>query len=119
MLSNLIEVEEGVFQSSADGGHSAQGGTLELLALEEGLRIFEKADIIAGHNFDQMLCGRELAKSYSEVVCIVKGIEEIFVERVDILQPWEAVKNEGELLSEGFLSKLDLSGVEICERSAF
>jgi len=119
MLSNLVEVEEGIFQSSADGRHSTQCSTLELLALEEGLRIFEKADIIAGNDFDQMLCGRELAESYPEVVCIVKGVEEIFVERVDILQSWEAVEDEGELLSEGFLRELDLSGIKVCERSAF
>lgn len=35
MLTNLIEVEEGVFQSSANGGHPAQCSTLELLALKE------------------------------------------------------------------------------------
>jgi hypothetical protein len=32
-----------------------------------------------------MLCGRELAESYSEVVCIVEGVEEIFVEGMDVL----------------------------------
>jgi hypothetical protein len=85
MLPNLIEVEEGVFQSSANGGHSTQCSTLELFALEERLRIFEKSDIITGNDFDQMLCGRELAESYSEVVCIVEGVEEIFVEGVDVL----------------------------------
>jgi hypothetical protein len=35
MLSYLIEVEEGVFQSSANGGHSTQCCALELLALEQ------------------------------------------------------------------------------------
>jgi hypothetical protein len=85
MLPNLIEVEEGVFQSSANSGHSTKCGTLELFALEERLRIFEKSDIIAGNDFDQMLCGRKLAKGYSEVVCIVEGVEEIFVEGVDVL----------------------------------
>ena len=85
MLSNLIEVEEGIFQSSANGGHSTQCSTFELLALEEGLRIFEKSDIIAGNNLNQMFCGRELAEGYSKVVCIIEGVEEIFVERVDIL----------------------------------
>ena len=85
MLPDLVEVEEGIFQSSANGGHSTHCGTLELLALEKGLRIFEKSDIIARDYFDQMLCSRELAEGYSEVVCIIEGVEEIFVEGVDIL----------------------------------
>jgi len=52
MLPNLIEVEEGIFQSSANGGHSTQCSTFQLLALEKGLRIFEKSDIITGNNLD-------------------------------------------------------------------
>ncbi len=52
MLPNLIKVEERIFQSSANGGHSTQCSTLELLALEKGLRIFEKSDIITGNNVD-------------------------------------------------------------------
>lgn len=35
MLAHLVEVEEGIFQSSADCGHSSQCCTLELLALEQ------------------------------------------------------------------------------------
>jgi hypothetical protein len=38
-----------------------------------------------------MLRGRELAECYSEMVGIVEGIEEIFVERMDILETWESV----------------------------
>jgi len=56
MLSDLIEIEERIFQSFADGGHSTQCRTLELLTLEQRLRIFEKTDIIARYNFDQVLC---------------------------------------------------------------
>ena len=66
-----------------------------------------------------MLCGRELTESYSEVVCVVEGVEEIFVEGMDVLQPREAVKNERKLLGKGFLCKFNLSGVEICEKSVF
>jgi hypothetical protein len=53
------------------------------------------------------------------MVGIVEGVEEIFVEGMDVLQPREAVKNERKLLGEGFLCKFNLSGVEICEKSVF
>ena len=85
MLPDLVEVEEGIFQSSANGGHSTHCGTLELLALEKGLRIFEKSDIIAGYDFNQMFRSRHLAQGNSEVVGIVESIQKIFMERVDVL----------------------------------
>jgi hypothetical protein len=34
MLSDLIEIEKGVFQSSTYGGHPSQCGAFQLLALE-------------------------------------------------------------------------------------
>lgn len=47
MLSNLFKVYEWVFEPSADCGHSAKCGALELLALEKGLRVLEETDIVS------------------------------------------------------------------------
>lgn len=91
MLAHLIEVQERVFQSPADCGHSTQGRALELLALEERLCVFEESHIIARHNFDKVLCSRKLAEGYAEVVGIVKGVEEIFMEGMDVLKSGETV----------------------------
>ena len=91
MLAYLIEVQERVFQSAADGSHSTKRCTLELLALEEGLCIFEETDIIAGNDFDEVLRGGELSEGNPEMIGVVEGVEEIFVERVDILKSREAV----------------------------
>ena len=94
MLADLIEVEEGIFQPSANCRHSPQSCALELLALEQRLCIFEEADIISGDDFDQMLRCRQLAEGYAEMVGIVEGVHEIFVERVDILQAREAIQDQ-------------------------
>lgn len=118
MLTNLVKVEERILESAANGGHSSQGGTLELLALEERLCIFEETDVIARHNLDQMLCGRELTEGDSEMVCIVQSIEEILVEWVDILKAREPVQDQRKLLGEGLLGELDLSSIEILQRLA-
>lgn len=75
--------------------------------------IFEEADIISRHDFYEMLCGRQLSESYPEVVRIVEGVQEVFVEGVDVLQAGEAIQDEGKFLGESFLRKLDLSGIEI------
>jgi len=119
MLSDLIEIEEGIFQSSADGGHAAQCGTFQLLALEERLGILEQADEIARHDFDQMLRRRQLAQGNPEMIGIIEGVEEILVERMNILQTWEAVEDQGQLLAEGLLGKLDLASIEICPKSVW
>ena len=47
------------------------------------------------------------------MILIVEGIEEIVMERMDVLHAREAVQNQGDLLREGFLCKLDLSGIEV------
>lgn len=65
-----------------------------------------------------MLCSGQLTKGNSKMVGIVEGIEKIFVERVDILKTWESIEDQRELLGEGLLGELDLTGIEIWEISA-
>jgi hypothetical protein len=67
MLSNLLEIDERIFQTLADGGHSAQSGSLELLALEQTLAIFEEAHIIAGNGLNERLGGVKLAEGDTEM----------------------------------------------------
>lgn len=115
MLANLVEVHEGVLESLEKGGHATEGSPLELLALEERLGIFQKAHVVAGDGLDEVLGGRQLAKGDLEVVGIVEGVEEILVERMDVLESGETLEDGTELLREGFLGELDLSGVESCK----
>lgn len=57
MLSNLFKVHQWVFESSAYCGHAAKCGALELLALEQGLRVLEQADVVSRDCFYQVLRG--------------------------------------------------------------
>ena len=119
MLTDLVEVDKRVFKSAADGCHTTESSTLELLALEERLSILEKSDIVAGHSFDQMLGRGELTKSDTEMVSVVKGVEKILMERMNILKSWETVENESDLFTEGLLGVLDLTGVKVCGLVSF
>lgn len=74
MLSNLFKVHEWVFEPSANRGHAAQCGALELLALKKGLRILEEANVVSRDCFYQMLGSGELAKGNTEMVGIVESI---------------------------------------------
>lgn len=47
MLSNLLEVEEGIFESLGDCSHTTESGTLQVLALKERLAVLEQTNIVA------------------------------------------------------------------------
>ena len=91
MLAHLFEVHERVFQPPAYGSHAAQGCALELLALEERLCVFEKANIVSRDGFNEVFSGRELSKGYSEMVGIVEGIQQILVERMYVFKTGETL----------------------------
>lgn len=131
VLADLLQVDEGVLQTTGDGCHATEGSALELFALEQRLRILDKTDVIARNGFNQVLGGRDLTKGDTEVVGIVKSVHQILVwwildptraaiiaigvkltERMDILQARESIKDVLELLTESLLCILDLSGVE-------
>jgi len=112
MLTYLVEVDQRILQSLANGRHSSQGGTLELLALEERLSILKESDIIAIDSLNQSLCCGNLAERYPEVVCIVEGIHEIFVERVNVCQLREAIEDSLELFAKSLGGEFDFSNIE-------
>jgi hypothetical protein len=85
VLSHLLEVYQRIFQSLTDCGHPAQSRPLERLALEQGLCIFQKSDIVSRHRLNESFGRRQRAQSDLEVVGIVEGIEQIFVEGVNVL----------------------------------
>lgn len=114
MLPDLIEVEQRIFQTLADGSHATEGSLLELLALEERLSILQQADVVAGDGLDQVLGRGELTEGDLEMVGIVKSVEQILVERVDVLEARKALENSAELVRERFLGELDLASVESC-----
>ena len=105
MLSDLVEVQQRLFQLLGEGGDAAEGGTFQLLALEERLGVLDEADVVAGDGLAEVLGGAQLAEGDAElrllvgaslgacieffwdrtyVVGIVEGVEEILVERVHI-----------------------------------
>lgn len=57
VLADLLQVDERIFQTSADGGHTTQRSALELFALEQRLRIFNQTDVVARDGFDEVLGG--------------------------------------------------------------
>ena len=61
MLSDLLQVDKRIFEALANGRHSTQGRSLELLALKQALSIFDETDVVAGYGFDEGFRGVQLA----------------------------------------------------------
>lgn len=114
VLANLLEVEERVLQTLADGGHATESSTLELLALEERLTVLDETDIITGDCLDQVLSGGQLTEGDAEVVCIVEGVEQILVEGVDVGETRETIEDGLDFFGKGFAGELDLAHVKRC-----
>lgn len=115
MLSHLFEVYQRILETLGNCCHAPKGSSLELFALEERLRIFQESNVISGDGLDEMLCSRKLAEGDSEVVRIVQSIQKIFVERMNVLEAWEAIEDHRQLLRECLLCVLHLSGIESFE----
>ena len=130
MLAHLLEVHKRVFQPSANRSHAAKGCALELLALEERLCVFEETDVVSRHGFDEMFSGRELSKGNSEMVGVIKRIQQVLMEGMYVLKTGEPLylglvsipqatprstrqtKNQRQLLSKCLLSIFDLACIE-------
>ena len=79
MLADLLQVEQRILQATGDGGHAAEGGSLELLGLEERLGVLEQADVVATDRLDEMLGRRELTEGNAKMVGIIEGVEQVLV----------------------------------------
>jgi len=55
---------------------------------------------------------RKLSQGDLEVVCIVKGVEKIFMKGMDILKSRKSIKDCCNLLGKGFGSVFDLSDIK-------
>lgn len=82
--------------------------------MEQRLCVFQQSDVISRYGFDQSLRGGQGAECYSEMVCIVQCVHEIFVERVNVLEAWEAIEDCLEFFGESLCSVLDFSCVKCC-----
>jgi len=81
------------------------------------LSVFQQAHIVARNRLNKRLGCVELPEGNSEVVCIVKRVQQITVERMDVLEARECLNRGGEALGEGLGGVLDFSRVK-CSNSA-
>jgi hypothetical protein len=57
MLSDLLEVQQRIFQSLANCGHATKRRSLELLALEQRLGVFDETNVISRDGLDKSFGG--------------------------------------------------------------
>lgn len=112
MLPHLLEVEKRIFESLADGGHTTKGSSLQLLALEQRLSILQKSNVVSSHGLYEVFCSGHLAQGDPEVVGIVKCVQEVLVEGMNVYKSWESVNDGRELLRKCLGCVFDFASVE-------
>ena len=117
MLSDLFEVDKRISEPLAYCRHPPQRRSLELFALIKRLPIFQKSHIVPCDSLAETLGGGHCTERALESVGIVKGVEEVFVEWVYVLQSREGGDDCLELLSESLCGVFDLSDVEAADSS--
>jgi hypothetical protein len=65
--------------------HATQSSSLELLATVERVAVLEQTSIVFTESIDQVAAGVEMAESELVVVAIIENVDQIGIERVDIL----------------------------------
>jgi hypothetical protein len=66
------------------------------------------------NSLNQLLRSRQRGQCYPKVIGIVEGVHKIAVERVDVLQFWEAIEDGLQLVGEGLGRESDFSSIELC-----
>jgi hypothetical protein len=85
VLPDLLEIGQGVLEALHEGGHPAETGPLELLAAVEGVAELEEATVVLG-NVVHVVPGRvDLAQSQLVVVLVIQDVQQVAIERVDVL----------------------------------
>ena len=85
VLSDLLEVGEGVLLSLHDGSHTTESGLFQLLTSVQRVTELEQSDIVLGDLGDEVSGSVELTQSKLVVVLVVKNVQQGGKERVQVL----------------------------------
>ena len=113
VLAHLLEVLEGALLALEHGAHAAERGALERLAAVERVAVLEQLDVVLADAVDQLARDVQLAERELVVVAVVQHVDQVGVERVDVLEPREVGERERQFLVAGVLHVLDLAHVKL------
>ena len=115
VLAHLLEIFECALLSLHDGAHAAECGALERFATVQRVAVLEQLGVVAADTVDQLAGNVHLTEGQLEVVAVVQHIDQVRVERVDIVEPREVGEDLSELLAVGRVRELNLAHVELAD----
>lgn len=90
----------------------SEGSSLELLAVVERLSVLDETHIILGNVVDCLASGVNLSERELVVISRVQDVDEIGIERVQLLHDGETIQDGSEAVMALLLGELDLTSVE-------
>merc|ERR1719219_2112225 len=100
VLPDLLQVLEALVLSPHDGGHTTQGGSLQLLAPVQRVTKLEEPDVVLGHVVNEVPGGVDLTQRKLVVVFVVQNIHQIRIERMYVFQLGKVLQDLSQLLGE-------------------
>lgn len=115
MLPDLLKILKALCLALHDGGHSAEGSPLELLAPVQRVSVLEETHIVLGDIVDEVESDVDLTEGQLVVVLVIEDVHKISIERVDVIQLGEVCQDLGKLVVEALLGELDFSHVKLAD----
>ena len=119
MLPDLLQVRQTRSDPLQHSAHTTKSSDFQTLATVQGVTVLEELHVVFSNLADQVSSGVDLAKSELVVILVVEDVEEVSVERVDLVEARELFDDGGELLVEVGLCVLDFAHVELAEAVDF
>ena len=85
----LLQVLERALLPLDHSAHPTERGALEALAAVERVAVLEQLDVVLAHGVDELPRDVHLAERQLEVIAVVEHVDQVGVERVDVLEPRE------------------------------
>ena len=98
VLAHLLEVLERALLAHEHRAHPSERRALQRLAPVQRVAVLEQLDIIAADAIDELSRDVHLAESELVMVAVVEDVDQVRVERVDVVQPREVRQDLRELL---------------------
>lgn len=93
MFSNFLKISKRRSYFSDHGADATHGCSFERFASIERICILDQLQIISSHVLYHIFCCLHMSQGQLEMVLIIQNIEQVSIERMDVLYFWEIIKD--------------------------
>ena len=115
VLPDLLQVRQRRRVFLHDRAHAPERRAFQLFAAVQRVAVLQQLDVVLRDLVDDVARGVELPERQLVVVLVVQHVEQVGVERVDVVHAREVVQDAAQLLVPARLRELHLAHVELAD----